>query len=459
MELALNSMIDREPLEEPVRAARQAYDSWLDNSLRRFTDALEADGLFEGGSVLAQSNIHAKVVAPQAKHGAVAYFMVDALRYELGQDLADALRRQFPDGDLGIRGAVALLPSLTSVGMANLCPGADDGLALRLDDQDRLVVLIDGQPVMRPPDRVARLQAAHGQVTDLRLDDVFQLSERELSERIHGANIVLVRSQEIDESGESGKITAQFKNFELTVQTLARAVARLAHRGIRQFVLSADHGFLALTRNLGSHMTIPKPGGRGEVHRRAFIGYGGTAGGELLRVPLSKVGLPGDFDVLVPRGLALISAGGARGFFHGGASPQELLVPVVTLSLGPSEGAVQIVVEVALVPRITSQVFLGKLRLQQDLLSGPLDVRVVPVRRSDSAEVGVVATTDVGDEVEGLVHLKPGTELNIGFRLTSSLRKGDKIELQVYDARTDRRLATSKPAVAARALEVDDEFA
>jgi hypothetical protein len=459
MELALHNMFDREPLEAPVRAARHAYDTWLDSLLRSFVDALETEGLSERGAILAQGSIHASIVAPLAKVCPVAYFMVDALRYDLGQDLAEALRRQFPDGNLGIAGAVTVLPSITPVGMANLCPGADDGLELRLDDQDRLLVLIDGRPVMRPPDRVARLQAAHGQVSDLRLDELFQLSERELGERIAGANIVLVRSQEIDEAGESGKIAAQFKSFEMIVQMLARSVARLAHRGIRQFVIASDHGFLALTRDLGGHMTIPKPGGRGEVHRRAFVGRGGAAGGVLARIPLSKVGLPGDLDVLVPRGLALIAAGGSRGFFHGGASPQEVLVPVLTLEVKPPAGTVQTAIEVALAPRITSQVFLAKLELQQDLLSGPLDVRLVPARQSDGMVVGVLATTDAGDDIEGLVRLQPGTEINVGFRLTTSLSKGDKVELQVYDARTDRQLATSKPATAARALEVDDEFA
>src|SRR5205823_2396092 len=75
--------------------------------------------------MLLQSHTHVNVVAPYAADGPVGYFMVDALRYELAHDLLDGLRRQFDGGDIQLRPAVGLVPSITPVGMANLCPGAD----------------------------------------------------------------------------------------------------------------------------------------------------------------------------------------------------------------------------------------------------------------------------------------------------------------------------------------------
>jgi PglZ domain len=397
-------------------------------------------------------------VAPRAKRGSVAYLMVDALRFELGHDLVDALRRQFEDPQVEVEPAVALLPSITRVGMANLCPGAGENLQFDLTDGDRLVVRIGAFEVTGVEDRLSLLRAAHGKVADLRLDDVFRLGERELGEQVGRANLVLVRSQEIDDSGESGKISAHLQSFDATVQQLSRAVARLAQQGVSQFVITADHGFLALTRDLGPQAIIPKPGGRGEVHRRAFVGRGGRVGDALVRVPLSKIGLPGDLDVLVPRGLALIAAGGARGFFHGGASPQELIVPVITVEVQPPTAASLFVVDASLTAKITSQVFTGKLLMPESLLSAPLTVRPVPVRRSDDREVGVLVTAGGAEQGERLVQLQPGAEVSLGFRATTSLGKGDRIELQVFDAQTDRRLASSRPSTVARALEVDDEL-
>jgi hypothetical protein len=456
LELSLLGLVDRDPLELAVRDARRAYDDWLDAYLRRFTAVAETEGLVFGE--LLQGQIHAAVVAPRAKHGPVAYFMVDALRYELAQDLLDALRRQFDQATLELRPAVGVLPSITPVGMANLCPGAEDGLQLALEDE-HLVVRIDGQEVMTPTQRVALLQAAHGKVADLRLDDIVRLTEQELAERVAGANLVLVRSQEIDEQGETGKLNIGLSGFDATVQQLSRAVARLAHHGLGQFVISADHGFLALTRDVGGHMIIPKPGGRGEVHRRAFIGRGGTASDALLRLPLAKVGLPGDLDVLVPRGLALIAAGGARGFFHGGLSPQEIVIPVLSIELEPPKGSAVFEVEAEIASRITSHIFTAKVGMPHSLLSEPLTIRPVPVRKSDGAEVGVLAAAEGAEQGEGLVRLNPGEELTLGFRVTKMLTKEDKVNLQVFDARTDRRLAISKRAgTVARALEVEDDL-
>ncbi len=457
MERTLISFVRRDPLEIAVRDARRAYDEWLDRYLRDFTGCLSNEGL-DTGDLLRQARIHPEVVAPFAERGQVGYFTVDALRFELGVALRDRLAHVFPTAELDLRPAVALLPSITSVCMANLCPGADDGLRLELADDRRLTVTINGQATMRPQERVTLLQAAHGTVADLRLDDVLRRSANELDEAVTGANLVLVRSQEIDEVGESGKISASLDMFDLLLDHLQRAIARLSQHGIQRFVITADHGFVVLTRDLGPHMTIPKPGGTGEVHRRAFVGRGGASGDALVRIPMSKLGLPGDLHVLVPRGLAFIAAGGARGFFHGGASPQELLVPVLTVETEAPQGRTEVSVEATITPTITSQIFVGQVRMEHDLFSEPLEVRVVPVSAEDDGEVGTIVSTDAGDPAEGLIRLSPSQPASVGFRLTSSLRKGDRVVVKVFDARTDRLHATSKPGVAARDLEVDDEF-
>lgn len=458
LELALLNLVDRSKIDTPVKDARRAYDKWLDNYLRRFTTSAETDGLAPDGLLL-QGHIHENIVTPWRKLGPVVYFMVDALRFELGQDLSGSLSRQFDAATVEIQPAVGLVPSITPVGMANLCPGAEAGLELSLDSGDRLLVKIAGRDVMNPPQRMSLLQAAHGKVTDLELDDIFRLEDQELAERITGSNMILVRSREIDEAGESGKISLGLQGFDVMVQQLSRAVARLARHGPSRFVIASDHGFLALTREVGAHMVIPKPGGRGEVHRRAFVGRGGAAGQALLRMPLSKIGLPGDLDVIVPRGLALIASGGVRGFFHGGLSPQELITPVITVELEPPKGSAVSVIEAAIAEKITSHIFTAKLLLRSDLLSESFPVRPVAVRQSDGTEVGALATAGGAEVGEGLVRLVPGEEVTLGFRAAASLVKGDKIELQAYDARTDRRVAVSKkPATVARALGVEDEL-
>ena len=443
-------------LEEVARAARGSYESWLDGYLRAFTSSVEQHGLQSDG-LSRQALVHRQQVDPEVSKGhRVAYFFVDALRYELGRELAVTLQRAFGEDAVRVSGAIGAAPSITPVGMANLLPRADEALALSLDSTNSLVVTIDGTPVMTPADRLAVLQAAHGKVGDIVLDDLMTLGEADIEERLEGAKVVMVRSQEIDEGGESGKLAVAHTYFPIVLDHLRRAVAKLSHAGFDRFVMSSDHGFLILSRDLSQSRIIPKPGGKGEMHRRVFIGSGGTAGTELLRVPLSEVGIPGELDLLVPRGLGLISAGGSRGFFHGGLSPQELLVPVITVQMDASQATKAVSVEAAISGKITSEIFTAKLVLKSGLFAvDPLDVGVNAVRVSDGEEIARIVAAGGADNEEGLIRLSPDVEALLSFQVTRSLTKGDKVELRVMDVRTDRRLATSKPAQVATTLVVE----
>ena len=57
------------------------------------------------------------------------------------------------------------------------------------------------------------------------------------------------------------------------------------------------------------------------------------------------------------------------------------------------------------------------------------------------------------------MRLTPGEPVVLGFRVTRSLAKNDKIELKVFDARNDRQRGVSeKAATVTRNLEVEDEL-
>ncbi|MDF1597476.1 MAG: PglZ domain-containing protein [Acidimicrobiia bacterium] len=459
LELGMTRLDELGDLEQPMQAARIAYEGWLDQYLRSFTAGVAARGL-ANGSLLRQGEVHDRLVEPYVRKGSqVAYFFVDALRYELGRELAASLQRAFGEDAVRVEGALGAAPSITLVGMANLCPNAHTALRLELDGREKLMVSIDGSPVMTPPERLSLLQAAHGHVVDIVLDDLVTQGESDLKERINGAKVVMVRSTEFDEAGEAGKLAVAHTSFPIIVEHLRRAVAKLSLAGVTRFVISSDHGFLILSRDVGQHRIIPKPGGKGEVHRRVFIGTGGAAGDELIRVPLSAVGIPGDLDLLVPRGLGLISAGGARGFFHGGISPQEMLVPVITVELEAAAGTEPLTVEVAISGKVTSRIFTGKLFLKSGLFSvEPIDVSVNAVRISDGAEIAKLVAAGGAEVAEGVVRLAPDSEALVSFQVIADLDKGDKVELRVMDVKTDRRIGRSKPAPVAAPVLVEADL-
>src|SRR5262249_38224905 len=117
MELALTDVAGYDPLEPSVQKARGLYEGWLEGVLLRFTRVVEQQGL-ETGELLRQGAVHKEMVAGSEEP--VAYLLVDALRYELGKDLGAAL--EAAGAGVELRPAVAAVPSITAVGMANLMP-------------------------------------------------------------------------------------------------------------------------------------------------------------------------------------------------------------------------------------------------------------------------------------------------------------------------------------------------
>src|SRR5207247_7065978 len=95
-----------------------------------FTRQLEAAGWPPAGK-LANSNVFDRFVAGVLKERGqkTAYFMIDALRYELGVTLHKLIA---DDGPVELHAAYAQLPTVTSVGMASLLPSAQSDLSLEM---------------------------------------------------------------------------------------------------------------------------------------------------------------------------------------------------------------------------------------------------------------------------------------------------------------------------------------
>ncbi len=450
LELARTELRVFGELEEALTAARTAYDGWLDRLLTRFTSSV-ADGALEPGQLLRQGDIHQRFIAGAATR--TAYVWVDALRYELGVDLVEALR---PVAEkVSIQAAVAAAPTITPVGMANLLPDAASTLRVGLDE-DQVTVTVGATRVKDVPARRDLLRARHGSVADLDLNDAAQKGEKALANAIGDTDLVLLRSQEVDAAGESGLLSVAWSHFETVINLLASVVARLAQAGVERVVISADHGFIALGQDLGAQRVVDAPGGAtGTVKRRVFVGRGGVPNPATVRVPLAACGVTSDLDLVVPRGLAVFRAGGGRQFFHGGLSPQELVVPVIVVELvkAPERQKLEVGLQVA-GGRITTGVFAATLTFSGDLFTAQLTVRLVA---ADSAgqPVARVVSGDGYDADSGAITVSTGRPSVLTFQVTANLTPGNNVDLQVLDARTGRKLATSTVAVSAPILVED----
>ncbi|WP_200345085.1 PglZ domain-containing protein [Halochromatium glycolicum] len=435
--------MDEEPeAEQALGVVRDAHEQLLKAMAEGIVDALEAAG-WQVPSTLHQTHVYPDVV--ETMGGRVAYFLIDAMRYEMGVELA----RQIEGAtDLTVSAAVSALPSITPVGMAALLPGASASFDL-LDAKGRLGAQIEDRVMPGLNERLKFLKAKVPGVADMTLGKLLGklLGKKpsQLAKDIAKAPLVVVRPQEIDFVGEmDGDLLAR-QVMDTTMGNLARAVKKLAAAGVEDFVITADHGHQFSVRKEDDMKTDNPGGDRLELHRRCWIGHGGSTPAGTVRVSGAELGYHTDLDFIFPTGLEVFKAGGGLAFHHGGFSLQELAIPVVSLRMasGKSAALPGIGVRIEDCPvAVTNRTFGLKLVAQADLLATePLTVRVLLMAGSDKVGRAGMAVGRDFDRAKGSRTLPLGATTSVGMMLNNDACK--TLRVVVLDAGTDGVLAQS----------------
>jgi hypothetical protein len=328
---------DHDSIEKLVIQARRRYMAVGSEVARQFLTELQKTT--PDKSVVRQREVFENYVKPFLAEKKTAYVWVDALRFEMGRELARLLREDF---EVDLHPALAAVPTVTEIGMAALLPGAQGEVKVVTAGSGKLALEINGTVIKDRKDRLALLKQHAGvEVFDVKLDNLLPKPSKKVREGIESAQLILVTSQEIDELCEQDNITQARRQMDGVLNDLRRGVRTLVDMGIERIVLAADHGHL-FTDELSEDMKVDSPGGEtADLHRRVWVGHGGNADEAFLRAPLSVFGMQGDFDLATPWTFACFKCkGGAKAYFHGGLSPQELLVPVLILSRSSKPSAV-----------------------------------------------------------------------------------------------------------------------
>lgn len=320
---------DHQGLDKLIAKAEQRYTEVGSELAKHFiTQFAKAKHPING--MLRQRDFFEKQVKPHLGEGKVAYVWVDALRYEMARELSRLLADDFT---LEVQPAIGTMPTITEIGMAALLPKANESAKVVGVGGGKLGLEIAGKVIKDRKDRVAFLKEHAGvPVFDAKLDDLLPKPGKKIKDGIQNNQLILITSQEIDELGEADNMAQARLQIDGVLSHLRRGVRVLADHGIKTIVLVADHGHL-FADEIGEDMKIEAPGGKVEdLHRRVWVGVGGTSEPSYLRTPLSSLGVDSEYDLATPWTFAVFkSKGGGRAYFHGGLSPQELIVPVVVM--------------------------------------------------------------------------------------------------------------------------------
>ena len=320
-------------------AVNRLYRSWADGRSRNW-NGLCAQEHFSISNEMAQRSFFARIVEPHLKAGRkTALLLVDALRYELGEELAVLLSGYANDMKI-ISPMLAELPTITAVGMNALMPAMRDGVLEPVFDKaaKRIIGFRAGErQIVDPASRkTAIAEYANGRCEWADLGEFLDASDKNLK-RLAAANLLVITTQDIDSSGESGGGDFGIDFFQPVLARLKEAVEKLRAVGFERIVITADHGFL-----IGDETVENGVASRLEraERRHAFDQF--RTGERLVSVSFADLGWKSDdreSALVLETGTHLLTSVKAKTFYHGGNSPQERVVPVIVLTGGASPEA------------------------------------------------------------------------------------------------------------------------
>ncbi|WOG28765.1 PglZ domain-containing protein [Endozoicomonas sp. 8E] len=407
---------DAHGLMHPLQLqVRQQYGRLIVSLQTLFTRHLSQSGWPFPGR-LANTEVFDKLVAPKLSQSGhkVAYLMVDALRYELGVALEQQLTE---DGKVELTPALAQLPSITLVGMASLLPDASTGLTINNID-NKLLPAINGQKVKNVNQRMDLIRKRYGhRFQEGRLEE-FVRNRLKLEA---GTELLVLRSVEIDGHFEHHPDTAPNEIIN-ALKRIRVAIHKLKDAGFNEVVIATDHGFFMNTHAQAGD-TIGKPSGDWlTIHERCLLGDGSVDSNHY-ELSTEKVGIRSNMAKLAgPRTMASYRSGML--YYHGGASLQECVVPVITVKL---EASKQTAIEQAKVvlnykngaKRITTRMPVLEIAVEtDDMFSTGSDFEILLEAQDKNGNV--VGEAKPGGEVNpatGTITLKPGNKVPITVKM------------------------------------------
>ena len=221
----LEKLPDFDQIAQAVTATREAWRRWADARARSWTELCENEGALPTDRGRCQRRIFYDVVEPLLESkapGKTAYFMVDALRYEMAQDLLARMGRP-ANTNVHLKASVCELPSVTEVGMNILAPVANGnrlspsfkGTKKAKDSVHKVSGWSTGGSRVSDPDSRTKAMTARiagsGTAQLLSIEDVLATTDTTaLKRRTAKADLLVVHSTRIDKAGENGIGLAEF---------------------------------------------------------------------------------------------------------------------------------------------------------------------------------------------------------------------------------------------------------
>jgi uncharacterized protein (TIGR02687 family) len=340
----------------------------------------------------------------------------DAFRYECGAELVKRIHsenRFEPTLDY----MVSSIPSYTQLGMAALLPHKTISFQGNSD-----TISIDGQSTIGTQARAKILELGSDvNSTAITAEEFMKLNTgKEGRDFVKQYELIYIHNNRIDKAGDDK--VSEDKVFDATEEELTFLVSllkKIANVNGTNMMITADHGFIYQNAEL-SESDFAISDHKGNVwkeNRRFVIGEGLENDSATKAFKAKNIGIDTEADILLPKSINRLRVKGAGSrFIHGGASLQEIMIPLIKISKSRQDTTTQVGVDIIKsTDRITSNLLVVSF-IQTELLSDQILPRTL--RAAIYAEDGEILsdlfkyTFDIEDGAERMREVKHRFQLS-----------------------------------------------
>lgn len=350
------------------------------------------------------------------KNQKVFVVISDALRYECAEELTSMIQNE-NRYQANIESMVGSLPSYTQLGMASILPRKDK---LTLKEGSDLV-LVDGIPASGIDGRKKILEHNSGcRATAIQAEKFMRMNSSTDGRTLAKSHdVIYIYSNLIDKTGDDK--TSEDRVFEAIqeeLDNLVDLIKKIAAVNGNSILITSDHGFIYQHHDI-DESDFSKSNYSGDVwksNRRFVIGSSLETDETCKSFKGEDIGLQEGIDVLIPKSINRLRVQGAGSrFVHGGATLQEVTIPVIKISKKREDTTRQVEVDIIqTTDRITSNLLVVSF-IQSEVISEVVQPRTI------KAELFAEDGTSLSDSFKYDFDFSEGSERQREVRKTFTL--------------------------------------
>lgn len=347
----LDQLQEPSAFEKLTRLVENIYNNeYLSKLLPAWNNNLKA-GILKADNL--QIDFYKRFIANEKDR--IVVIISDALRYEVAMQLQNVLDDEERCKESFMQVQIAPLPSYTALGMAALLPNKE------ITYDDNYKVLVDGKKCASITEREKILQSAAPASRCIQFDDLKNMKREELRSIFANQQVVYIYHNQIDARGDSLKTQDEvFIACDEAVNEIHALMCRLAvNVSVVKYIVTADHGFIYKRQNIHESEKSSVNGKYEIINHRFLMGENPCNDYGTDNIKIGAV-LKNDDERYISYTLGaqvFKTSGGGVNYVHGGSSPQEMIVPVLSVRMDKGHTEIkQAAVKLhSLVSKITSK--------------------------------------------------------------------------------------------------------